>query len=502
MLFRKIESLIEEHLKSDTKKILLIDGARQVGKTYIIRYVGEKLFENFIEINMVEDSLGDRLFAETKTVEDFYLQISMLKGEKMKEKENTLIFIDEIQAYPHLLTLLKFLSQDNKFTYIASGSLLGVTLSQTTSIPMGSIRKVRMYPLDFEEFLYANGLNELALSSMRKKFEHLESLDEPMHNKMMDLFRKYLLIGGLPDAVNAYLETKNIKAVREIQTETHSYYAADAAKYDEKNKLKIRRIYDLLPSNMENKKKRVVAKSIEDQPFDILDINMGCPVPKVVNNGEGSALLKNPELIRKIVTAVSGAVKKPVTAKMRIGFEGFPVDSVEIAKIMEDSGAAAIAVHGRTRQQYYSGHADWDTIRRIKEAVSVPVIGNGDVDSPEKAEALLKETGCDAVMIGRAVRGNPWIFREMNHYFSTGEKLGRPSAEEIREVILRHARWQIEKKGEFTGIREMRKHVAWYTAGMRHSAGLRRESNLISSYQELEALLDRMTEQNLGNNLQ
>ena len=245
-----------------------------------------------------------------------------------------------------------------------------------------------------------------------------------------------------------------------------------------------------------------VAKSIEDQPFDILDINMGCPVPKVVNNGEGSALLKNPELIRKIVTAVSGAVKKPVTAKMRIGFEGFPVDSVEIAKIMEDSGAAAIAVHGRTRQQYYSGHADWDTIRRIKEAVSVPVIGNGDVDSPEKAEALLKETGCDAVMIGRAVRGNPWIFREMNHYFSTGEKLGRPSAEEIREVILRHARWQIEKKGEFTGIREMRKHVAWYTAGMRHSAGLRRESNLISSYQELEALLDRMTEQNLGNNLQ
>ena len=245
-----------------------------------------------------------------------------------------------------------------------------------------------------------------------------------------------------------------------------------------------------------------VAKSIEDQPFDILDINMGCPVPKVVNNGEGSALLKNPELIRKIVTAVSGAVKKPVTAKMRIGFEGFPVDPVEIAKIMEDSGAAAIAVHGRTRQQYYSGHADWDTIRRIKEAVSVPVIGNGDVDSPEKAEALLKETGCDAVMIGRAVRGNPWIFREMNHYFSTGEKLGRPSAEEIREVILRHARWQIEKKGEFTGIREMRKHVAWYTAGMRHSAGLRRESNFISSYQELEVLLDRMTEQNLGNNLQ
>lgn len=235
-----------------------------------------------------------------------------------------------------------------------------------------------------------------------------------------------------------------------------------------------------------------VAKSIEDRPFEILDINMGCPVPKVVNNGEGSALLKDPKLIGKIIKAVSGAVQKPVTAKMRIGFEGYPVDPVEIAKIMEDSGAAAIAVHGRTRQQYYSGQADWDTIRKVKEAVRIPVIGNGDVDSPEKAEALLKETGCDGVMIGRAVRGNPWIFRELNHYFQTGEKLQRPSAEEIREMILRHARMHIEKKGEFTGIREMRKHVAWYTAGMRHSAALRRESNLIADYRELEVLLDHL----------
>lgn len=233
-----------------------------------------------------------------------------------------------------------------------------------------------------------------------------------------------------------------------------------------------------------------VAKSIEEQPFDILDINMGCPVPKVVNNGEGSALLKNPELIREIVTKVSRAVKKPVTAKIRIGFEGYPVDPVEIAKIIEDSGAAAVAVHGRTRQQYYAGEADWDTIRRIKEAVSIPVIGNGDVDSPKKAEALVRETGCDGIMIGRAVRGNPWIFREMNHYFTTGELLPRPSWEEIREMILRHARMQIELKGEFTGIREMRKHIAWYTSGMRHSARLRRDSNLVSSYEELEKLLD------------
>lgn len=235
-----------------------------------------------------------------------------------------------------------------------------------------------------------------------------------------------------------------------------------------------------------------VAAEVEERPFDILDINMGCPVPKVVNNGEGSALLKNPELIVKIVKSVSSAIKKPLTVKVRIGFENEPVDIVDIAKRVEDAGAAAIAVHGRTRQQYYSGTADWDAIRRIKEAVSIPVIGNGDVDSPEKAEVLIKETGCDGVMIGRAVRGNPWLFRELNHYFETGEKLSRPSVEEVREMILRHARMQTDLKGEFTGIREMRKHVAWYTAGMRHSAALRRETNLVSSYEELEKLLGRM----------
>ena len=235
-----------------------------------------------------------------------------------------------------------------------------------------------------------------------------------------------------------------------------------------------------------------VAKSIEDKDFDILDINMGCPVPKVVNNGEGSALLKNPELIVQIIKSVSSAIQKPVTVKVRIGFENAPVDIVEIARRAEDAGAAAIAVHGRTRQQYYSGTADWDIIRQVKEAVSIPVIGNGDVDSPLKAEALLKQTGCDGVMIGRAVRGNPWIFRGMNHYFQTGELLPRPSSEEIREMILRHARAQIALKGEFTGIREMRKHVAWYTAGMRHSAGLRRASNTIESYEALQELLMKL----------
>lgn len=265
MLYRKISAVIEEHLKSDSNRIMLIDGARQVGKTYIIRYVGQKLFRNFIELNMIEDYLGERLFANVRTVEDFYLQVSMLAGNKMGDKSDTLIFIDEIQAYPHLLTLLKFLRNDNRFTYIASGSLLGVTLSETTSIPMGSIRKIRMFPLDFEEFLRANGMNELAVSSLRRKFERIESLDETTHQKMMDLFHKYLLVGGLPDAVNAYLETKNIVTVREIQSEIHDYYAADASKYDSEHKLKIRRIYDLIPSNLENKKKRVVAANIENK---------------------------------------------------------------------------------------------------------------------------------------------------------------------------------------------------------------------------------------------
>ena len=265
MLYRKIAAEIEQHLLSDSKKIMLIDGARQIGKTYIVRHVGKKCFENFIEINMVEDSLGDKLFENTKTVDDFYLQVSMLAGERMKQKENTLIFLDEIQAYPHLLTLLKFLQQDDRFTYIASGSMLGVTLAQTTSIPMGSIKKIRMFPLDFEEFLYANGMNEFTITTLRKKFEQRESLDESLHAKMMDLFKKYLLIGGLPDAVNSYLEEKNIVSVREIQREIHEYYKADASKYSEERKLYIRRIYDLIPSNMENKKKRVVAQSIENK---------------------------------------------------------------------------------------------------------------------------------------------------------------------------------------------------------------------------------------------
>lgn len=233
-----------------------------------------------------------------------------------------------------------------------------------------------------------------------------------------------------------------------------------------------------------------MAKRIEEKPFDILDVNMGCPVPKVVNNGEGSALMKNPTLVRDIVTAMAKAIRKPLTVKIRKGFDEEHVNAVEIAKIIEDSGAAAIAVHGRTRQQYYSGEADWDIIRQVKEAVSIPVIGNGDVKSPESAERLLRETGCDGIMIGRAAQGNPWLFGQITHYLDTGELLPKPELSEVKEMILRHARLQLKYKGEYTGIREMRKHVAWYTAGYPHSARLRASVNEIETMEQLLHLIE------------
>ncbi|MBQ7152526.1 MAG: ATP-binding protein [Clostridia bacterium] len=263
MLFRKIEKKIESHLLSGSDKVLIVDGARQVGKSYIIRHIGNKLFRNYIEINLQEDLSGNKNFEKVRTVTDFYLQVSMIAGDRMKEKQNTLIFLDEIQAYPHLLTLLKFLRQDDRFTYICSGSLLGITLAKTSSIPMGSITTMQMYPLDFEEFLYANGFNAFAVSALREKFLRREEVDESTHRTVLDLFKKYLLVGGLPDAVNSYLADHNIVNIRAIQKEVRDFYAADASKYDKENNLKIRRIYDMIPSVLENKKKRIVFKDID-----------------------------------------------------------------------------------------------------------------------------------------------------------------------------------------------------------------------------------------------
>lgn len=234
-----------------------------------------------------------------------------------------------------------------------------------------------------------------------------------------------------------------------------------------------------------------IAHEIEDRPFDILDINMGCPVPKIVNNGEGSALMKNPRLAGEIIEKTVKAIKKPVTVKIRKGFDDEHVNAVEMAKVAQESGAAAVAVHGRTREQFYSGKADWDIIRQVKEAVSIPVIGNGDLLTAEDVIAMKEQTGCDGFMIGRGAQGNPWIFEQILHYFKTGEHKRKPSVEEVTDMILRHARMMLDFKGEYIGIREIRKHAAWYTAGYPNSAKLRVAINAVESYEELEKLLKR-----------
>lgn len=237
-----------------------------------------------------------------------------------------------------------------------------------------------------------------------------------------------------------------------------------------------------------------IAHQIEERPFDILDLNMGCPVPKIVNNGEGSALMKNPKLAGEIIAKTVKAIQKPITVKIRKGFDDTCVNAVEMAKIAEANGAAAIAVHGRTREQYYSGKADWDIIRQVKEAVSIPVIGNGDLLTPQDVIAMYEQTGCDGFMIGRGAQGNPWIFRQVLSYFETGKVMEKPSFDEVTRMMLRHTRMMLEFKGEYTGIREIRKHGAWYTAGYPNSSKLRVLINEVETYEQLEALLKNAVE--------
>ncbi|MEZ3577591.1 MAG: AAA family ATPase [Muribaculaceae bacterium] len=273
MLYRKITKRVEQYLSADSDRMLMVDGARQIGKSYIIRHVGQRMFPNYIEINMEEDKLGDRIFAQARTTKDFYMALSVVAGDKMKERENTLVFIDEIQAYDHLLTLVKFLMQEKKFTYIASGSLLGVTLKKTQSVPMGSLDVEHMYPMDFEEFLIANGVGTTAIDAMRECFNGLEALSESMHNKMLDLFKKYLIVGGLPKAVETFIDSRNIVEIRSVQNEVHDLYEVDCTKYEGEHnrRLKIRRIYEMVPSTLENKKKGVVIKDIENKSWKRAD---------------------------------------------------------------------------------------------------------------------------------------------------------------------------------------------------------------------------------------
>ena len=263
-MYRKISKYIEDYLTHDYNKILCIDGARQVGKTYIIRELCKKYFKNFIELNMANDKVGDRIFANVGTINDFYIQVSALAGEKMDTKENTIIFIDEIQEYPQLLTLLKPLNDDDKYRYICSGSSLGISLSNTTLIPMGSIVEKKMYPMDFEEFLLANSFGEIALNYLKECFINKKSPELSIHNKVLNLFKMYLIVGGMPEAIKIFVESKNIFRVKEAQQNIQNYYGADASKYDKEHKLKIKRIYDMVPSNIENKVKRIQYKKIEN----------------------------------------------------------------------------------------------------------------------------------------------------------------------------------------------------------------------------------------------
>lgn len=271
--------------------------------------------------------------------------------------------------------------------------------------------------------------------------------------------------------------------------------SAKAIQYKNKNTQELLRIHpEELPVSLQlfGSEPEVIsemAKQIEELPFSILDINMGCPMLKIVRNGEGSALMKNPKLVEQIVTKTVKAIQKPVTVKIRKGFDDGCINAVEIAKIVEASGAAAIAVHGRTREEYYSGQADWDIIRQVKEAVSIPVIGNGDVTSPEKAKEMQEQTHCDGIMIGRAARGNPWIFSQLLAYDRTRQWKPRPTWEELRTTMLRHAKLQIEWKGDYSGIREMRKHISWYTTGLPHASELRNRINMVESYEQLVNIL-------------
>lgn len=356
MLFRKIENYIENHLQSNTNKILIVDGARQIGKSFIIRHVGQKLYENYIEINMEADKLGNKLFAEAKTVNDFYLALSVIAGDRMKEKSDTLIFIDEIQAYDHLITLLKFLKEDDKFTYIASGSLLGVALKTSSSVPLGSIQIKHMYPIDFEEFLIANGIGKFVLETMRQGFDEFKPLPESLHNRILDLFKKYLIVGGLPDAVRTFVEQQNVMLIRSIHEDILTLYGVDAARYEKTHsRLKIQRIYKMIPSNLENRKKRIVVSDIEgkkgkrmsdyNDEFDylisagiVLDVKaISSPTYPLIENS-GKNLLKL--YLNDVGLLTSLYYKNNITAIMQ------DVKSINLGSVYETVVAQELKAHG------------------------------------------------------------------------------------------------------------------------------------------------------------
>ena len=363
MLKRKIQEAIHGYLTADSNKVLVIDGARQIGKSYIIRHEGKSLFPNYIELNMVEDKKGVKVFENVKDVKDFYFRVSLVAGDRMLSKENTLIFIDEIQAYPELLTLLKFLKDDDKYTYIVSGSQLGIALNETLSKPGGRIRRLRMYPMDFEEFLWANGVGEDAITTIRSHFEAREPLEESSHNFIMDLFRKFLLVGGLPDAVNTFLSRRNLVEVRSIHEEIHTLYQEDSSQYDKEHKLVIRRVYDLIPSNLENKKKRVQINDISGkrgkctadykQEFEyVISSGIGLEVKAVSNPRFPLADSEKKSLLKLYMNDVGLLTNILFRYNAKAVLDDMP--SINLGSVYENVVASELAAHGYTLCYYDS----------------------------------------------------------------------------------------------------------------------------------------------------
>ena len=363
MLKRKIQEAIHGYLTADSNKVLVIDGARQIGQSYIIRNEGKSLFPNYIELNMVEDKKGVKVFENVKDVKDFYFRVSLVAGDRMLSKENTLIFIDEIQAYPELLTLLKFLKDDDKYTYIVSGSQLGIALNETLSKPGGRIRRLRMYPMDFEEFLWANGVGEDAISTIRSHFEAREPLEESSHNFIMDLFRKFLLVGGLPDAVNTFLSSRNLVEVRSIHEEIHTLYQEDSSQYDKEHKLVIRRVYDLIPSNLENKKKRVQINDISGkrgkctadykQEFEyVISSGIGLEVKAVSNPRFPLADSEKKSLLKLYMNDVGLLTNILFRYNAKAVLDDMP--SINLGSVYENVVASELAAHGYTLCYYDS----------------------------------------------------------------------------------------------------------------------------------------------------
>lgn len=355
MLQRKIQKTIVDYYQSESNKILIINGARQIGKSFIIRYEGRRHFENYIEIDLIEDKQGAQIFAGVKDKDDFYLRLSSVAGDRMKEKRDTLVFLDEIQAYPELLTLLKFLKDDDRFTYIVSGSQLGIALNRTLSKPGGRIQVIKMYPLDFEEFLWANGVGKEFINHVRNCCRGEETLDTPIHDRMMDLFKKYLLVGGLPDAVNTYIRTRNIVEVRKVHDEIHDLYKEDAAQYDREHKLVIQRIYQLVPSNMENKKKRVRFNKIEGEKsaraerytdeFEYLVQSGICNEVKAISNPKFPLVESEEKNLLKLYLNDPGLLTN-ILYRYNISAVMDDVKSINLGSVYEQVVSCELAAHG------------------------------------------------------------------------------------------------------------------------------------------------------------